>query len=116
MSDPRRPADPAAPPTEGHTSVNAELDVVALAAELARRLAAAPPPEASLDSKGAAELLALPASWVEKAARENRIPHLRHGKYVRFDREVLLAWRAERIRGPRPRTGTGPVSPKRESP
>lgn len=120
MSKPRRATPSPASSTGGHTSVNAELDVDALAAlvaaEVARHLAAAPPPEADLDAKGAAALLALPASWVEKAARENRIPHVRHGKYVRFQRAELVAWRDARIRGPRARTGNGPVSTSRDRP
>jgi excisionase family DNA binding protein len=39
-----------------------------------------------------AELLAVPASWVGREARANRIPHLRLGRYRRFEREAVHAW------------------------
>ena len=45
-----------------------------------------------LDAKGAAELLNVPASWVLAEARADRIPHLRLGRYVRFDAAELEAW------------------------
>lgn len=45
-----------------------------------------------LDAKGAAELLNVPASWVLAEARANRIPHIRLGRYVRFDADELAAW------------------------
>ena len=54
-----------------------------------------------LDAKGAAELLAVPKSWVLAQARDDRIPHVRLGRYVRFDPDELEAWARARIRGPR---------------
>jgi excisionase family DNA binding protein len=39
-----------------------------------------------------ADLLQVPESWVRQEARVNRIPHLRLGRYVRFDEEAVLAW------------------------
>jgi excisionase family DNA binding protein len=54
-----------------------------------------------LDAKGAAELLNVPASWVLEEARHDRVPHIKLGpRYVRFDREQLLAWVRHRARGP----------------
>jgi excisionase family DNA binding protein len=38
------------------------------------------------------ELLSVPESWVRQESRENRIPHVRLGRYVRFDREAVLGW------------------------
>ena len=38
-----------------------------------------------LDAKAAAQLLGVPASWVLAQARADRIPHVRFGRYVRFD-------------------------------
>jgi excisionase family DNA binding protein len=65
-----------------------------------------------LDAKGAAVLLAVPKSWVLAEARAERIPHVRLGRYVRFDREELLAWvDGSRSYGPRKRaTGRGPIA------
>ena len=53
-----------------------------------------------LDAKGAAELLNVPASWVLSEARANRIPHVRLGRYVRFDAAELQTWWLTRCRGP----------------
>jgi excisionase family DNA binding protein len=49
----------------------------------------------------AAELLAVPKSWVLAEARAKRIPHVRLGRYVRFEAELLEEWWASRRRGPR---------------
>lgn len=69
-----------------------------LAGEIAAALA---PAGALLDAKGAARLLNVPASWVLAQARDDKIPHVRHGKYVRFDPDELRAWTATCARGPR---------------
>lgn len=86
-----------------------ELD--AFAAAVAAHLAAAMPapapardPEALLEARAAAELLAVPPSWLRAEARAGRVPHRRFGKYVRFDRVELLEWADRQARGPR--TGT----------
>ena len=55
---------------------------------------------ALLDAKGAAELLNVPASWVLAEARADRIPHVRLGRYVRFDADQLSEWCKTRHRGP----------------
>jgi excisionase family DNA binding protein len=64
---------------------------------------------ALLDADGAAELLNVPASWVLAQARDDAIPHIRLGRYVRFDADDLREWAKERRRGPgvtsRPRRG-----------
>jgi excisionase family DNA binding protein len=53
-----------------------------------------------LDAKGAAALLNVPATWVLAEARADRIPHVRLGRYVRFDAGELHAWWLSRRRGP----------------
>lgn len=53
-----------------------------------------------IDAQGAAELLGVPKSWVLAEARADRIPHVRLGRYVRFEPEELRAWWSKRRRGP----------------
>jgi len=53
-----------------------------------------------LDAVGAAELLNVPKSWVLAEARADRIPHLRLGRYVRFEEAELTVWWESRRRGP----------------
>ena len=55
---------------------------------------------ALIDAKAAGELLNVPTSWVLAEARANRIPHVRLGRYVRFDAEELLEWCKSQHRGP----------------
>jgi excisionase family DNA binding protein len=47
-----------------------------------------------------AELLAVPESWVREATREGRLPHLRLGRYRRYERAAIEAWLAEQRGGP----------------
>jgi excisionase family DNA binding protein len=56
--------------------------------------------EPLLDAKGAAALLNVPATWVLAEARADRIPHVRLGRYVRFDTAELHVWWQSRRRGP----------------
>jgi len=35
------------------------------------------------------------ASWLYERTCTNTIPHVKLGKYLRFDREELIAWAAE---------------------
>jgi excisionase family DNA binding protein len=72
--------------------------------ELASELAAligqrATPP--LLDSGQAAAILNVPQSWIAAEARAGRIPHIRLGRYVRFNRDALIAWCDGRSVGPR---------------
>jgi excisionase family DNA binding protein len=53
-----------------------------------------------LDAKEAGELLNVPPSWCLAQARKNRIPHVRLGRYVRFDANELDRWWRSRMRGP----------------
>ena len=49
----------------------------------------------------AAEVLRVPTSWIYRAAREGRLPHLRLGRYVRLDERELERWIAEQRKGGR---------------
>lgn len=53
-----------------------------------------------IDAEAASQRLGVPKSWVAAEARANRIPHVRLGKYVRFDVEALDAWWRARLQGP----------------
>jgi excisionase family DNA binding protein len=53
-----------------------------------------------LDASAAGALLGVPASWVMTEARADRIPHVRLGRYVRFEATELEAWWRSRARGP----------------
>lgn len=57
--------------------------------------------EPLLDAGQAAELLNVPKSWVLAEARAARIPHIRLGRYVRFQGSQLQSWWQEREQGPR---------------
>jgi excisionase family DNA binding protein len=66
--------------------------------------------ERLLNAREIAETLHVPESWVRREAREERIPHVRLGRYVRFEEGAVLAWledqRAGTWRKHTPRTGT----------
>jgi excisionase family DNA binding protein len=46
-----------------------------------------------------AERLSVPESWVRQEARADRIPHVRLGRYVRFDWPAVVAWLEEQRAG-----------------
>jgi excisionase family DNA binding protein len=48
--------------------------------------------EPLLTAKQVAQLLAVPESWVREATRDGRLPHLRLGRYRRYQREAIEAW------------------------
>jgi excisionase family DNA binding protein len=66
-----------------------------------------------LDAKQAATLLNVPASWVLAEARADRIPHVRLGRYVRFDADELTEWWRSRARGPWRDRGAAAAEAKR---
>ena len=45
-----------------------------------------------LDAKEVAVLLGVPESWVRESARSGAIPHVRLGRYVRFDLIDVEVW------------------------
>jgi excisionase family DNA binding protein len=55
-----------------------------------------------LDAPSLAELLEVPESWIRAEARAERIPHVRLGRYVRFDPAEIEPWLKGRRKGPRP--------------
>jgi hypothetical protein len=66
---------------------------------------------ALIDAKAAGKRLSVPATWMLSEARADRVPHVRLGRYVRFDPLALDAWWRARARGPQQRrTGADPVA------
>lgn len=59
-----------------------------------------------IDARAAGRLLGVPHTWLLREARAGRIPHIRLGRYVRYQPDELVAWALERARGPRPRSTT----------
>lgn len=53
-----------------------------------------------LNAEEAGAQLNVPATWILAEARADRIPHVRLGRYVRFDADELAAWWRTRARGP----------------
>ena len=53
-----------------------------------------------IDAKAASALLGVPATWIRAEARADRVPHVRLGRYVRFDAAELEVWWRARARGP----------------
>ena len=51
--------------------------------------------ERLLDAKAIAERLGVPESWVRESARSGAIPHVRLGRYVRFDLADVERWLEE---------------------
>lgn len=52
-----------------------------------------------LNAEQAGERLGVPKSWMLRMARENKIPHVPLGRYVRFDPADLDQWLAEQKDG-----------------
>ena len=50
-----------------------------------------------VDANELASLLSVKASWLLQRARESRIPHVRVGKYVRFDVDEVWGWLKEQV-------------------
>jgi excisionase family DNA binding protein len=48
-----------------------------------------------VDAAAVAELLGVPTSWVREQVRAGAIPHVRLGRYVRFDLEDVHRWLGE---------------------
>jgi excisionase family DNA binding protein len=51
--------------------------------------------ERLLDAKEIADRLGVPESWIRESARAGVIPHVRLGRYVRFDLADVEAWIGE---------------------
>ena len=56
-----------------------------------------------LTAQEVADLLAVPLSWVREATRDGRLPHLKLGRYRRYQAHTIQAWLAEQQAGHQPR-------------
>ena len=77
-----------------------------------RRVDASPGPsgtqprgERLISATEVADLLAVPVTWVREATRAGRLPHVRLGRYVRYERDEVLDWVTQQRSG-RARTST----------
>lgn len=55
--------------------------------------------ERLLTAQQVADLLAVPLSWVREATRDGRLPHLRLGRYRRYQAAAIEAWLAQQEQG-----------------
>jgi excisionase family DNA binding protein len=53
-----------------------------------------------LTAKEVANLLAVPESWIREATREGRLPHLKLGRYRRYQPTQIEAWLKAQQTGP----------------
>ncbi len=56
--------------------------------------------ERLLTAQEVADLLAVPLSWVRDATRAERLPHLKLGRYRRYQRDVIEHWLDQQQTGP----------------
>jgi excisionase family DNA binding protein len=80
-------------PSIGTLALSREAFEMALA-EGSRAIAApatAADAEPLLDAEQLAQMLALPVTWIEQAAREEKIPSIRAGRWRRFSRSAVEA-------------------------
>lgn|GEM_PF-697405 len=52
-----------------------------------------------MDAREIAALLNVPVTWVREHTRNGRIPHIKFGRYVRYDSKDVLAWVEEQKSG-----------------
>lgn len=70
-----------------------------------------------VDAKQAAGMLSVPPTWLLQEARHDRVPHVRLGRYVRFDPDELEQWWRARMRGPTMNgRDSGPAARERPGP
>jgi excisionase family DNA binding protein len=55
--------------------------------------------ERLLDAGEVAERLNVPESWVRRETREKGMPHIKLGRYIRYDGPAVLAWLEEQRAG-----------------
>lgn len=48
--------------------------------------------ERLLTAAEVADLLAIPESWVREATRQDRLPHLHIGRYIRYHHTAITEW------------------------
>jgi len=69
-----------------------ELGADVRAADIERDDASCAERRSLVDAREVARLFSVPPSWVLQRARENRLPHIRIGKYLRFDPDEVRAY------------------------
>lgn len=52
-----------------------------------------------LTAQEVADLLAVPLSWVREATRDGRLPHLKLGRYRRYQAAAIRTWLAQQEQG-----------------
>jgi excisionase family DNA binding protein len=57
------------------------------------------PRERLLSADEVAELLSVPVTWVRERTRAGHLPHVRLGRYVRYERNEVMAWLSEQTSG-----------------
>jgi excisionase family DNA binding protein len=72
----------------------------------ARADAAAPRDAEIITAAEVAVLLRMTPAWVYSETRQNRIPHMRLGRYFRYRRSVIETWMATIEEGPYPESRT----------
>ena len=60
-----------------------------------------------LTAEEVADLLAVPEGWVRERTRAGQLPHVRIGRYRRYDRADVLAWVEAQKAGGAPLRGRG---------
>lgn len=75
------------------------------AIEAPTRLGAVSKEQALRDVDWLAEFLGVSKSWVYQATASGRIPCVRIGSLVRFDRDTILAWSRSNAAGPAVKPG-----------
>jgi excisionase family DNA binding protein len=48
--------------------------------------------EQLVDATAIAELLSVPVGWIREQTRAGNLPHVKLGRYRRYDRDEVLAW------------------------
>jgi excisionase family DNA binding protein len=51
--------------------------------------------EPLLTAKDVADRLAVPESWVREATRQDRLPHIHLGRYIRYHHTAIDHWLAD---------------------
>ncbi len=55
--------------------------------------------ERLLTAQEVADLLTVPLSWVREATRDGRLPHLKLGRYRRYQAAAIQAWLVQQQQG-----------------
>jgi excisionase family DNA binding protein len=64
------------------------------------QISGVPPSERLLTAAEVAQFLAVPLSWVREATRAERLPHLKLGRYRRYQLSAIGVWLETQHAGP----------------